>query len=66
MCAGRGRTREREIFRPGSALVRGERPRCGSAGIRGWIGGIVRGCPINSGGYEAGGVVDLVRVPMKG
>ena len=59
-------TREREIFRPWSTLVRGEQPRCASVGINGWTGGVVKGCQTNSGGCEAGGVVGLVRVPMKG
>ena len=63
---GRGCTQEREIVRPGSALVRGERPRYASVGISGWTGGIVRGCQTNSGGRDAGGAVGLVRVPMKG
>ena len=62
----RGCTREREIFRPGSALVRGERSRCASVGVSGWTGGVVKGCQTNSGGFEAGGVVGLVRVSMKG
>ena len=63
---GRGGTREREIFSPGFALVCGEQPRSASVGIRGWTGGVVRGCQTNSGGCEAGGVVGLVRVSMKG
>ena len=63
---GRGFTRELEIFRAGSALVRGDRPRCASVGISGWTGVVVKGCQYNSEGCEAGGVVGLVRVPMKG
>ena len=50
---------------PGSALVRGEQPRCASVGIRRWTGSAVKGCQAKSGGCEAGGVVGLVRVPTK-
>ena len=63
---GRGCTREQEIFRPGSALLRGERTQWASVGISGWTSGVVKGCPTNNGGCEAGAVVGLVRVPMKG
>ena len=63
---GRGRTREGYIFRPGSALVCGERPLCASVGINGWTGGVVKGRQTDSGGCEAGGVVGLVLVHMKG
>ena len=62
---GRGCTRGREIFRPGSALARGEQPRFASVGISGWTGGVAKGCQTNIGGCEAGGVVGLLRVPMK-
>ena len=61
----RGCTREREILRPRSTVVRGEQPRCASVGISGWTGGVAKGCPTNSEGFEAGGVVHLVCVPMK-
>ena len=63
---GRGCTREREIFRPGFTLIRGEQPRCPSLGISGWTGVVVKRCQTNGGECEAGGVVGLVRVPMKG
>ena len=63
---GRGFTRERDIFRLGSVLVRGEQSRCTPVGISGWTGGVVKGCQINSGGCESGGFVGLIHVPMKG
>ena len=63
---GRGCTWEREILRPGPALVRGERSRCASVGKSGWTGSVVKGCQTNSGGCEAGGVLGLARAPMKG
>ena len=50
----------------GPRLALGEQPRCASVGISGWTGGVVKGCQINSGGCEAGGVVGLVFVPMEG
>ena len=54
------------MFSLGSALVRGEQPRCSSVDISGWTGGVVRGCQTNIRECEAGGVVGLVRDPMKG
>ena len=62
----RGCTRDRKAFRPGSMIIRRERPRCASMSINGWTDMVVNGCPTNSKGCEAGGVVGLDRIAMKG
>ena len=53
-------------IRPGTAIVRGVRPRCASGGISGWSGGAAKECPTNGERCGAGGAVGPVRVPKKG